>query len=297
MCNVVRAAPVAVIGLFTVLGCAHAPPAEPRQAAVPKAPAPDDPYLQCSVAAEESKSDEARHGVGACRAAADAGSSTAAFNVCRILRDNPDLSDAKGWVSWCERAAAQDHPIAQYVLAVHYAAVRDPRAPELLRKSACGGFPPALEAISQLPVAGAGAPACPEQMGLDGTWEGTLGIVARDHEGGPTQQPVVTRLTIRGDVVSVKVLLSGAWKDIKPESFQIRRHKATAVIQAIDDGWDDDGNWIEGWVFTVSIVDHEHLRAVYHRVVNNANAPRGSHQAVWWYMAAGDLKRSAGPKE
>jgi hypothetical protein len=295
VCDVLRASRVAFIGLFTVLGCAHAPPAEPRQAVVPKVPASDDPYLRCSVAAEEPKSDEARRDIGACRAAADAGSSSGAFNVCRILRENPDLPDSKGWLSWCARAAAQDHPIAQYVLAVHYAAVRDPRAPELLRKSACAGFPPALQAIHQLRDASAGAPTCPEQMGLDGTWEGTLGIVARQREGGPTQQPVVTRLAIRGDVVSVKVLLSGTWKDIKPDSFQIRRHKGSAVIQAIDDGWDYDGNWIEGWVFTVTVIDDEHLRAVYHRVVNNVNAPRRWDQAVWWYMAAGDLKRSAGP--
>ena len=291
MCNVLRAARVALLGSFTVLGCAHAPPVEPTRVADPKASAPDDLYLQCSVAAEEPKSDAARRGVGACRAAADAGSPTAAFNVCLILRDNPDLPDSKGWVSWCERAAEQDHPIAQYVLAFKYFGARDPRALELLRKSACAGFPNAVEAIRQR----GGSLACPEPADLDGTWEGSLGIVARQRQGGPTQEPVVTRLAIRGDVVSVKVLVSGSWKDIKPESFQIRRHKASAVIQAIDDGWDHDGNWVEGWVFTVTVVDHEHLRAVYHRVVNNVNAPRGWDQAVWWYMAAGDLKRSAGP--
>ena len=58
--------------------------------------------------------------------------------------------------------------------------------------------------------------------------------------------------------------------------------------------WDYDGRWVEAWVVTLTAVDHDHIRAVHQRMVNNVHLPRGHDQAVWWYTAVGDLTRVSG---
>jgi hypothetical protein len=180
---------------------------------------------------------------------------------------------------------------------MHDLTVGDPRAHELMTRSACAGFPPAVAALARrFGTSAAHGDSCPPTAALDGSWEGTLAITARDKDRGHPQEPVRTRLTLAGDAVSVSVFTRGAWEEIKPAAFRVRRHKDSAVIHAVDDGWDNDGNWIETWVFSVTLVDHDHLRAVYHRIVNNVQADRQDDQAVWWYMAAGDLARVPGAR-
>jgi hypothetical protein len=57
-------------------------------------------------------------------------------------------------------------------------------------------------------------------------------------------------------------------------------------VHGIHDGWDEDGRFVESWLFTLTAVDHDRLRAVYERMVKTATCPRHD-QALWWYAAAG----------
>jgi hypothetical protein len=271
-------------------GCGSAAAGSP--ALNPKPPIAVAIARPCMEAVQVARSPEARAAVGTCRAAAEAGSATAAYKLCEVLKENPDLTDARGWIFWCERAAAKDHPIAQFLLGLHYGTGDESRTRDLMIKAACAGYPPAQELLRAATGSETGGNRCAQPDSLDGFWEGTLAITARQNDRSPRQDPVVTRLTLDGDAARVRVLVRGTWEDVKPGFFQVRRHQASAVIHAINNGWDDDGNWIETWVFSVTLVDHDHLRAVYHRVVNNVHVDRQDDQAVWWYMAAGDLKRA-----
>jgi hypothetical protein len=97
------------------------------------------------------------------------------------------------------------------------------------------------------------------------TREGTLAIIARHRTDGPHQEPVSTRIEIGAATVRVEVRSRGKWQTVMAEQFQVRRLGSTAVLHGIHDGWDNDGRYVESWVFT------------------------------WWYAAAGDLVRATAP--
>ena len=171
--NVSLSARVALLGLFTVLGRAHAPPVEPSGVVHLKASAPDH-YL----------TSRGRRGTRRATRPAVASVSVArrpmpavrprCSNVCLLGRDNPDLPDSKGWVSWCERGGRAGSILLPSTSWRSNTLGPGTRAPWSFCASPLGRDPNARRQM--LSVA---KPACPEPADLDGTWEGSLGIVAR----------------------------------------------------------------------------------------------------------------------
>lgn len=120
---------------------------------------------------------------------------------------------------------------------------------------------------------------------LIGVWQGKIAIT--DHP----EETLECRLNITGDKTSVWVMVQGQWREAKPGAFHLKAHKSNAVIFANDSGADEEGTWVESWVFVVTLLDRDELLVEWSRVVNNVDMPgtaRGSKFAV---HGTGTIKR------
>jgi hypothetical protein len=240
----------------------------------------------CSALVEEHAPVEAI--LRTCASEADAGSSIAQLNVGLILRDHPEIRDHGQPEDWFRRSAQGGHPASQYVMAVANLKSGDrAEALRLLQSSFCAGFPPALESGKE---AGLRAESCGDpnaRYPLDGLWEGSLRVQPRD-----PPDPLDTfelRVEIRGETARVFGREKDGWREVKPGKFSVHRHKASAVLQAIDDGWDDN-NWVETWSLNITLADVSRLRVTYARMVNNLQSRRTERDATWTRTAYGDLR-------
>src|SRR5580765_5538531 len=183
-----------------VLACAR--PAVHVAGPAPLAPpASDLRYSPCDLLETEPKSEAGRADVARCRQAAEAADPRAAFVLSQALHDDPSLPGADEWRRWLERAAELGHPMAQYQVAVEIlerpvSSMEIPnfreRGLQLLRDSACEDYPPALATLRAMnrPLDPTKCP--PPVLDIDGVWDGTLAITARQNERGFKQEPITT---------------------------------------------------------------------------------------------------------
>lgn len=162
------------------------------------------------------------------------------------------------------------------------------RSLQVLERSACTGYP---DAVKDAAAKGLTLERCPPAKTdrLDGTWEGELPTVYTDQPG--FRKPHLVKISIQGDQAKVYFRDLDGWSEVKPGAFHIRRHKSNAIIHAIDDGWDIDGNWVETWVVSVVRIDDEKMRATYQRYVNNIHLPRHAAHASMVRIAEGTFRR------
>jgi TonB family protein len=136
--------------------------------------------------------------------------------------------------------------------------------------------------------------ALPNTMGvgldsLDGTWEGDLTYLH-----GATLSPkgatVRYRITIQGSSVQVYLIQPQGVKEVKSGAFHIERLMTNAVIYATDSGHDNEGTWVETWVFAVTRENGTTLLTNFGRLVNNLDLPFTSDHSKFAKAAAGELK-------
>jgi hypothetical protein len=127
------------------------------------------------------------------------------------------------------------------------------------------------------------------QSALDGTWQGTLGIVSGQGLS-ETGKPLPVRIVIANG--SARVFVGPDYTlEVKPHQFKFVGLLTNAVIFATDSGHDTEGSWVETWAFAVTLKDSNTLMANYYRVVNNLNLPVANEHGRFSMGYSGELKR------
>lgn len=117
---------------------------------------------------------------------------------------------------------------------------------------------------------------------FDGTWEGDLVF----HEPKYTSR---YRITIQGSAVRVYVQHPQGMIEAKPVAFHIERVMTNAIIYATDSGQDNEGTWVETWVFAMTQENGTTLLTNLTRLVNNIDLPVSNDHGKFAEEAAGKL--------
>ena len=127
--------------------------------------------------------------------------------------------------------------------------------------------------------------------GLDGSWEGELTFL----QGATLHQTQAKtgryRITIQGTSVRVYFILSDDVRESKSGKFHMEYLMTNAVIFATDSGKDNEGTWVETWVFSLTEKDKDTLLVNFSRMVNNIDLPLTSDHSKVALEATGELKR------
>jgi hypothetical protein len=268
--------------------------AGPARAQSPDLLAAYETCIEGMVAAGGAAADAIR----ACQGPAEAGITGAQFALGELLlREGPTRNPVAAF-RWYRLAAERGNPAAQFALAlmlgngIGAAADRD-AALGYLGKAYCAGYPLALTTIVEQEID-------PNPFGcearqpppLDGTWSGELAWVHASSPAGRWKTDSLSfRLTIAGDAVTVEALQDGEWGEVKPGKFRLTRLKGNAVVFSLDDGWDFDGNWVEGWTINLAPVDEGTLAATWTRSVANLQTPESFDSRTFTAVAAGTFTR------
>lgn len=132
---------------------------------------------------------------------------------------------------------------------------------------------------------------------IDGDWEGSLTF----QEGAlsvkdPAFRTLQYRLVLGASEARVftKNTVSGIWEEAMPQHFRVSRTGSNAVLQASDSGKDEDGTWVETWVFVLTNRTTDELQVEFVRMVNNVDLPISVPGKVFSYGGNGKLIRSNG---
>jgi hypothetical protein len=123
---------------------------------------------------------------------------------------------------------------------------------------------------------------------LDGTWEGQMKFV--DIQGNGKTGTYMLRLVIKDQGARVFNIKDGEASEIKGK-YEVHRLLTNAVIFQINSGQDNEGRWVETWVFVVTQKDRNTLITHWLRVVNNNNLPLSVDHSKFSVAATGDLVR------
>ena len=137
-------------------------------------------------------------------------------------------------------------------------------------------------------------PAAAVDLGeLDGTWEGTLAVVATP-AGAPDSNPYSLRLVIHGTDANVfaRYGSTAPYQEVKPGKFHIARLGPSGIVAVIDSGHDEDGMWIETWNFTVTLKQHDAMIVNFSRFVNNVDMPPNADHSKFTETMTGELART-----
>jgi hypothetical protein len=66
---------------------------------------------------------------------------------------------------------------------------------------------------------------------------------------------------------------SSDWVEAKPGKFRVAVLDQTAIVSAVDSGWDFEGKWIESWSIQLLRTGHDSAVASFFRTANNVNIP------------------------
>ena len=124
---------------------------------------------------------------------------------------------------------------------------------------------------------------------VNGTWEGSLGPVSGPGLGA-SNEPLPIRMIVRDKVA--QVFTGENFNDeVKFGKFKVERVATNLIIFAIDSGKDNDGVWVETWVFVITQKDRNTLITNFYRVVNNTDLPPNLDYSKFSSAKAGELKR------
>jgi hypothetical protein len=211
--------------------------------------------------------------MAACKGIADNGIPAAQF-VIGVTFLNADGVKSPQALEWLTRAAATGHPPAQHALAMikMSSAVESDRSEgrELMRQSACSGFPQANQLLEKVKVPRAQLHCDDSPTNFAGTWNLALVTTKAPPAGTPKRN---YRISIENDAAKVFYEDKDKWIESKPGTFRLTREGQTAVISSIDSGWDFDGQWIETWTFYLLRTGEKTAFASFVRTVNNPHLP------------------------
>ena len=124
---------------------------------------------------------------------------------------------------------------------------------------------------------------------LNGTWEGDLKSV--DLKGDGKTSTFWRRIVIGDGRARVFYKNEERIIEVKPGKFLVERHMTNAVVAAIDSGSDNEGTWVETWIFAVTQKDRNTLIANFTRQVNNVKLPLSVSHSKFSSAATGELTR------
>lgn len=128
--------------------------------------------------------------------------------------------------------------------------------------------------------------------GLDGSWEGELTFLRGATLWSPSKTTGLRdRITIQGTSARVYAIYSDRAEEVKPGSFHMEQLMTNAVISATDSGKDNEGTWVETWVFSLTQKDKDTLLVNFSRIVNNIDLPLENDHSKFAVAASGELKR------
>lgn len=123
---------------------------------------------------------------------------------------------------------------------------------------------------------------------INGKWEGRLSF------NGTPVTAAWFRLTLEDSDIKVfeKNTISSVWSEAMPGSFRISRQGSNAIVQATRSGTDEDGRWVETWVFVVTGQSENALRVESVRMVNNIDLPTSNPGKTFSYGGSGIFARA-----
>lgn len=227
-----------------------------------------DLYNKCQEAVRRNAVDDA---VRLCSGPATQGIPGAQYGLGVLLVNRGNAGDLETGLGWLEKAHAAGNPAAAFALYMIYTqrhmeeAAR--RAQDLFQEAACAGYPAAVSALMKH------SPAiqCPEKAGFAGDWLAEMKWVKTDL---PTQGTMTLKISIGSDnAVRVFIKPSGDWVEAKPGKFTVSVLDQTAIVSALDSGWDFEGKWIESWSIQLLRTGRDSATASFFRTVNNVHIP------------------------
>jgi uncharacterized protein YceK len=120
---------------------------------------------------------------------------------------------------------------------------------------------------------------------LNGSWQGKVALA------GNTEQAMEFRLDINDQKGTVWVGTKGTWREAKPGAFHLDTLKSNAMLFATDAGHDDEGSWVESWVFVTTLLDNDELLVEWTRVANNMDKPKSAVDGKFAVHGSGTLQR------
>jgi hypothetical protein len=130
---------------------------------------------------------------------------------------------------------------------------------------------------------------------LDGTWQGQLKWLdtgdGRRHGDAFTQKIIIQGQGARVFRFKGEQAEEITWDATKEWPFQVQRKLTNAVVFAINSGRDDDGLYVETWVFALTQKDRNTLIASLSWVMNNNNLPLSVDYSKFSLAAKGELHR------
>ena len=128
---------------------------------------------------------------------------------------------------------------------------------------------------------------------INGTWEGKLKFVynsnmLRDTVSLKSEYNGPIRIVINNETVKVFNGIDNI--EVKPGSFHIVRHMTNILIYAINDA-NEDGGWVDSWVFIMTQQDINTLIVDFCRMINNRKVPLTEKISKLSYFRTGLLKK------
>jgi hypothetical protein len=130
---------------------------------------------------------------------------------------------------------------------------------------------------------------------LDGTWQGQMKWLdmgdGRRHGEAFTQRIVIQVPGARVFRFKGEQAEEIKWDATKEWQFQIQRKLTNAVVFAMNSGRDDDGQYVETWVFALTQKDRNTLITNLLWVMNNNDLPITVDHSKFSLAAKGELRR------
>ena len=130
---------------------------------------------------------------------------------------------------------------------------------------------------------------------LDGLWQGALTPVEGSELLTDSQEWQPFRIIIDGAAVQVFLRNEegGAFEEIKPGAFVIRRVGNSAIVSAIDASprVPVGQGWVESWSFALTLKEENVMTCLFMRQVNNHQLRHGEPGATFSVVLTGELQR------
>ncbi len=252
-----------------------------------------DAYSRCAETLMTAKNLE--EAIDACKESASQGVPGAQFALGGLLMKTAHGAAYDEALQWLEKAVAQGHTGAAYLLAGALKTRNEPeqqqRVSELFNMAACRDYPAALEELKRAGLTKEELH-CTARADTDftGAWTGSLQWTKVSPGAGSGPE---LKVVLADGKASVFMKHDGAWNEVKPGKFQVKQLEQTLVISAIDSGSDFDGVWIEAWDIHLLRLDADTALLDFMRSVNNRDMPATMSWRTFTTAAEGRVRRAA----
>ena len=225
-------------------------------------------FSKCQEAVRRNAVDEA---VRTCTEPANQGIPGAQYGLGVLLVNQRDASEFQAGLRWLEKAHEAGNPAAAFALYTIYSQRHTDeagrRAHDLFQEAACAGYPAAVSVLMKQ----SSEIRCPEKSDFTGEWLADMKWVKTDL---PAEGTITLKIAVASDKTArVFMKSSSGWAEVKPGKFNLSVLDQTAILSALDSGWDFEGKWIESWSIQLLRSSSDSATASFFRTVNNVHIP------------------------